>query len=50
MEDGAAEEIRQRLEVPEVGGSLEGLVDDVRVEKSGEGDYLTIRFATAPSS
>jgi serine/threonine-protein kinase RsbW len=48
MEDGAGGEIRQRLEVPEVGGSLEGLVDEVAVEKSDEGDYLIVRFSGVP--
>jgi serine/threonine-protein kinase RsbW len=45
MEEGAAGEIRKRLELPEVGGSLEGLVDEVGVEESSEGDYLIVRFA-----
>jgi anti-sigma regulatory factor (Ser/Thr protein kinase) len=45
MEDGAGGEIRRQLEVPEVGGSLEGLVDEIGVESSGEGDYLIVRFA-----
>ena len=49
MEDGAAEEIRRQLEVPELGGSLEGLVDEVGVESSDEGDYLIVRFAAAPA-
>jgi anti-sigma regulatory factor (Ser/Thr protein kinase) len=48
MEDGAGGEIRRQLEVPEVGGSLEGLVDEIGVQSSGEGDYLIIRFAAAP--
>lgn len=50
MEDGAAEEIRRRLEVPELGGSLEGLVDGVAVETSGEGDYLIVRFVAVPAA
>jgi hypothetical protein len=50
MEDGAAAEIRQRLEVPEIGGSLEGLVEEVDVEKSDEGDYLIVRFAGVPAA
>lgn len=48
MEAGAAEEIRRQLEVPELGGSLEGLVDEIGVETSGEGDYLIVRFAAVP--
>jgi len=50
MEDGAAAEIRQQLEVPEIGGSLEGLVEGVDVEESGEGDYLVVRFAGVPAA
>lgn len=50
MEDGAGGEIRQKLEVPEVGGSLEGLVDEVAVEKSDEGDYLIIHFTGVPGA
>lgn len=50
MEEGAAGEIRQRLEVPEVGGSLEGLVEGVDVEKSSEGDYLIVRFSGVPAA
>jgi serine/threonine-protein kinase RsbW len=50
MEDGAAGEIRRRLEVPEVGGSLEGLVDAVRVETADEGEYLIVRFAAFPAA
>jgi serine/threonine-protein kinase RsbW len=50
MKDGAAGEIRRRLEVPEVGGSLEGLVDDVAAEESAQGDYLIIRFAAIPAA
>lgn len=49
MEDGAAAEIRKQLEVPELGGSLEGLVDEVAVESAGEGDYLIVRFTAVPA-
>ncbi|HVY79041.1 MAG TPA: ATP-binding protein [Solirubrobacterales bacterium] len=50
MEDGAAAEVRRQLEVPAVGGSLEGLVDEVGVESSGEGDYLIVRFTAVPAA
>ncbi|HWA53688.1 MAG TPA: ATP-binding protein [Solirubrobacterales bacterium] len=50
MEDGAGEEIRRQLEVPEVGGSLEGLVDEVGVESAEDGDYLIVRFAAVPTA
>jgi serine/threonine-protein kinase RsbW len=48
MESGAATEIRKDLEVPDVGGSLEALADELTVEKSDDGEYLVIRFVAAP--
>jgi len=48
METGAAKAILEELEVPDVGGSLEKLADELAVEESGDGDYLVIRFAAAP--
>jgi len=45
METGAAEEIRQDLKLPEMGGSLEALVDELTVEASDDGEYLLISFA-----
>ena len=48
MEAGAAQRIRQELEVPDVGGSLEALADELTIEESGGGEYLVIRFAAAP--
>ncbi|HEX8689065.1 MAG TPA: ATP-binding protein [Solirubrobacterales bacterium] len=48
MDPGAAKTIREELEVPDVGGSLEVLADDLTVEESGDGEYLVIRFAAAP--
>ena len=48
MEDGAAAEIRAELEVPDLGGSLEDLADEVAVEESDEGEYLVVRFSAAP--
>ncbi len=45
MDPGAAQGIRQDLEVPEVGGSLEALADELVVEESGDGEYLVISFA-----
>jgi serine/threonine-protein kinase RsbW len=46
MAGGGAEEIRKELGVPEVGGSLEALADDLSVEGGEEGDYLAIRFSS----
>jgi serine/threonine-protein kinase RsbW len=48
MEPGAAGRIRDELEVPDVGGSLEALADELAVEESDDGEYLVIRFAAAP--
>jgi serine/threonine-protein kinase RsbW len=48
MESGAATRIREELEVPDVGGSLETLADELTVEEAGDGEYLVIRFAAAP--
>lgn len=48
MEAGAATRIREDLEVPDVGGSLETLADELTVEESDGGEYLVIRFAAAP--
>ena len=44
MEDGGADEIREELEVPDVGGTLEALADEFAVEGAADGDYLAIRF------
>jgi serine/threonine-protein kinase RsbW len=44
MADGGAEEIRKALCVPEVGGTLEALADELSVEGAEDGDYLAIRF------
>ncbi len=48
MADGAAAEIRAGLAVPEVGGSLETLADELAVEVDDDGETLVIRFAAAP--
>ncbi len=45
MQPGAAERIRDELEVPGVGGSLEALADELAIDRCGDGDYLVIRFA-----
>ncbi|HEY8083796.1 MAG TPA: ATP-binding protein [Solirubrobacterales bacterium] len=45
MKPGAATEIRKELEVPDVGGSLEALADELTVDQSADGEYVIIRFA-----
>jgi anti-sigma regulatory factor (Ser/Thr protein kinase) len=44
MDKGAAADIRNDLEVPELGGSLEALADELAVDESSDGDYLVVRF------
>jgi anti-sigma regulatory factor (Ser/Thr protein kinase) len=46
MEAGAAERLRASLELPQVGGSLEKLVDEVQVQEGDEGDFLVVAIAT----
>ena len=48
MQKGAAGEIRRELEVPEVGGSLEALTDELEIDESTDGDYLVVRFSGVP--
>jgi len=48
MDAGAAKRIRDELEVPDVGGSLEALADELTLDQSDDGDYLVIRFSAAP--
>jgi serine/threonine-protein kinase RsbW len=45
MESGAAESLRSSLNLPDVGGSLETLADEVRTEADGEGEYLVVAIA-----
>lgn len=44
MIDGAAERIRESLELPEL-GSLESLADDLRVDHGDDGEFLVIVIA-----
>ncbi len=50
MDKGAAADIRDELEVPELGGSLEALADELAVDESNDGDYLVVRFAGIPAA
>jgi anti-sigma regulatory factor (Ser/Thr protein kinase) len=47
MQAGSATAIREALQVPDVGGSLEALADELTSEDSGDGEYLVISFAAA---
>jgi anti-sigma regulatory factor (Ser/Thr protein kinase) len=46
MESGAADGLRSSLSLPEVGGSLETLADEVRTEADGDGEYLVVGIAS----
>jgi serine/threonine-protein kinase RsbW len=50
MEKGGAGKIREELAVPDIGGSLEALADDLAIDEAGEGEYLVVRFRTARRS
>jgi hypothetical protein len=50
MDKGGAEEIRDELQVPDLGGSLEALVDGLDVDYADDGEYLLIRFAAAAAA
>jgi anti-sigma regulatory factor (Ser/Thr protein kinase) len=45
MESGGAERLRRSLELPELGGSIEVLADELRAEQDGDGDFLVVRIA-----
>ncbi len=46
MEGGAAERLRASLGLPELGGSLESLADEMRVEQDDEGEFLVVGIAS----
>jgi serine/threonine-protein kinase RsbW len=45
MKDGAAEQLRASLDLPELGGSLEMLADEIRVEQDSNGEFLVVGIA-----
>jgi serine/threonine-protein kinase RsbW len=45
MESGAAERLRASLDLPELGGTLETLADELRIEQDEEGDFLVVGIA-----
>jgi anti-sigma regulatory factor (Ser/Thr protein kinase) len=47
MVTGAAEGLRESLSLPDVGGSIEALADEVRTEADGDGEYLVVGIAAA---
>jgi anti-sigma regulatory factor (Ser/Thr protein kinase) len=46
MTHGGAERLRASFELPEVGGSLEKLTDELRVEEGDEGEYLVVGISS----
>lgn len=53
LPEGAAEKILDGLVLPEAGGTLESLADELRVEEAESGEYLLVRFgdlATRPGA
>lgn len=49
MESGGAERLRAGLDLPELGGSLAALADDLRVEEGADGDFLVVAIASLPA-
>jgi serine/threonine-protein kinase RsbW len=49
MESGAAAGLRSSLSLPDVGGSLETLADEIRTEADGDGEYLVVGIAATAS-
>jgi serine/threonine-protein kinase RsbW len=46
MASGGADRLRGGLELPEVGGSLESLADELRAEQGEDGEYLVVGIAS----
>lgn len=46
MPAGGGAQLRAGLSLPDVGGTLETLADEVRIEADGGSEYLVIRFAS----
>jgi serine/threonine-protein kinase RsbW len=49
MESGGGDALRSSLSLPDVGGSLETLADEVRTEADGDGEYLVVGIAATAS-
>lgn len=45
----ASQGLREGLNLPELGGSLESLADELMVEQDEDGEYLVVRFFTVPA-
>jgi serine/threonine-protein kinase RsbW len=49
MGSGGGDALRESLSLPEVGGSLETLADEIRTEADGDGEYLVVGIAATAS-
>jgi serine/threonine-protein kinase RsbW len=49
MVSGGAERLRDSLDLPQVGGSLASLADELRIESGDEGDFLVVAIAALAS-
>lgn len=45
MPDGAGRQLLDGLAMPQVGGTLETLADEMRIEQDDDGEYVIVRFA-----
>lgn len=45
MESGGGERLRESLQLPELGGSLEALADELRVDRDDDGEFLVVGIA-----
>jgi serine/threonine-protein kinase RsbW len=45
MPDGASRQLLDGLAMPQVGGTLEALADEMRIEQDDAGEYVVLRFA-----
>lgn len=46
MTNGGAERLRASFELPEIGGSLAALTDELRIEEGDEGEYLVVGISS----
>jgi serine/threonine-protein kinase RsbW len=49
MKAGAAANLRESLSLPDIGGSLESLADEIRTETDGDGEYLVVAIVATGS-
>lgn len=45
LRGGGGDRLRERMRIPELGASLEGLADEIGVESNDSGDFLVMRIA-----